>query len=337
MRNAPQRGSPTVDARPLALPLALAGMPVAWWVALCVLILNDHALKGAGLLPTALTGKLSDFAGLVVAPLLLCAALRVRTERGRGLAFLVVCGAFAALKLSPPLAHAVGAWLTRAGLRSRLWCDPTDLLALCVVPWAMGLARALNDRRPAWVTPRQGARWGRRLGLAVAALACTATSSAGPVQTRLSPPFVINWTRTPIDVEITTSTFPCGGRPGDGDQGAAAGAGAATVGTTHTQTLPPRQLYVLVDPVPDAGTAPQCGEALLRAAGAGAVRVSWSADAATVLEKTLHEGFDSFGAGRAWEIEGDDAWAFERAVTLSGAASAPSFVVGGALVREANP
>ncbi len=35
-----------------------------WWGALAVLVANDHALKGSGLVPGALTGKLSDFAGL---------------------------------------------------------------------------------------------------------------------------------------------------------------------------------------------------------------------------------------------------------------------------------
>jgi hypothetical protein len=47
----------------------------AWWLALALLALNDHVLKGAGLLPAWLTGKLSDVAGLVVAPVLLAALL----------------------------------------------------------------------------------------------------------------------------------------------------------------------------------------------------------------------------------------------------------------------
>ena len=39
-----------------------------FWAALTILVLNDHLLKGAGLVPALLTGKLSDFAGLIVAP-----------------------------------------------------------------------------------------------------------------------------------------------------------------------------------------------------------------------------------------------------------------------------
>lgn len=49
-------------------PVALA--------AVAVLAANDHLLKGSGLLPGALTGKLSDVAGLFFFPLLLSAAIR---------------------------------------------------------------------------------------------------------------------------------------------------------------------------------------------------------------------------------------------------------------------
>lgn len=37
----------------------------SWWLALGLLVVNDHLLKYAT--PSALTGKLSDFAGLYVA------------------------------------------------------------------------------------------------------------------------------------------------------------------------------------------------------------------------------------------------------------------------------
>lgn len=67
-----------------------AGFPLAWWVALSVLALNDHVLKGSGLLPGVVTGKLSDFAGLIVAPILGCTALGLRSERGRLALFGVV-------------------------------------------------------------------------------------------------------------------------------------------------------------------------------------------------------------------------------------------------------
>lgn len=56
-----------------------------WWAALVLLVLNDHFFKGSGLLPTGVTGKLSDFAGLVVAPPLLCALVSARTRAERAI------------------------------------------------------------------------------------------------------------------------------------------------------------------------------------------------------------------------------------------------------------
>ena len=41
-----------------------------WLGSLALLVLNDHVLKGAGLLPGVLTGKLSDFAGVFADELL---------------------------------------------------------------------------------------------------------------------------------------------------------------------------------------------------------------------------------------------------------------------------
>jgi len=73
--------------RDLAHPLPL--------LAVVVLCLNDHFLKGSGLLPGWLTGKLSDFAGLFFFPILLCSAAlwlspedqRARAEGRRGATF----------------------------------------------------------------------------------------------------------------------------------------------------------------------------------------------------------------------------------------------------------
>ncbi len=76
-----------------------------WWVALGLLALNDHALKPMGLLPGWLTGKLSDVAGLVVAPVMLAAMLRTRTVAARAGAFAAVTLAFAAMKVSPAAFH----------------------------------------------------------------------------------------------------------------------------------------------------------------------------------------------------------------------------------------
>src|SRR5688572_23836927 len=72
----------------------------SWWVALAALALNDHVLKGAGVAPSWLTGKLSDVAGLVVAPVLFAAVLGARRRAGVFAAFATVAAAFVAIKTS---------------------------------------------------------------------------------------------------------------------------------------------------------------------------------------------------------------------------------------------
>jgi hypothetical protein len=167
------RGIHTVLIRVRAVSDARArwgGLPGPFWVALLLLALNDHLLKGGGRVPAVLTGKLSDFAGLIVAPLLLCALLRVGTRSGRALVFASIAVPFAALKLSPACAAGAAGLLTACGLPSRIVCDPSDLIAFAVLPWAWRLASRLR-------APSAGQRaWLRRFGLAAAALACTATS-----------------------------------------------------------------------------------------------------------------------------------------------------------------
>lgn len=63
-----RRSSAPSWASDLVHPLPLA--------AVALLVLNDHALKGSGLLPGAITGKLSDVAGLFFFPLLLTSLAR---------------------------------------------------------------------------------------------------------------------------------------------------------------------------------------------------------------------------------------------------------------------
>ena len=104
-----------------------------WLAALAVLGVNDHLLKGAGLLPGALTGKLSDLAGMIVAPALLAALLGLRTRRGLLFCHVAVGAVFAAIKLSPAAADA---WSWVMGLVGNAWVitvDPTDLIALPVL------------------------------------------------------------------------------------------------------------------------------------------------------------------------------------------------------------
>ena len=157
-------------------PWAALARP-SWIVALVVLAMNDWFLKGAGLLPGALTGKLSDLAGLYVAPILLASVIGVRTRRGAGLVSVAVGLFFATLQT------AYGAWFVGlvtswVGLPWTVWPDPWDLLALPV----LGLAFASMTRTPMSaprderdrVTPR------RAVLASVACLLCAGTSYLPP-------------------------------------------------------------------------------------------------------------------------------------------------------------
>jgi hypothetical protein len=86
-------GTGALDSSLAQSPWVALGSP-AFWVALAVLALNDHYLEGAGLVPGWLTGKLSDFAGLVVAPLGACAMLGARRVLTRVGGFALVVAPF---------------------------------------------------------------------------------------------------------------------------------------------------------------------------------------------------------------------------------------------------
>src|SRR5690606_32074323 len=129
-----------------------------WLGALALLVANDHWLKGADLLPGGLTGKLSDFAGMLVAPTLLAALLRVRTTRGLLACHLAVGAVFAGIQVSSGFAQL---WSAAMGLLGHPWvitCDLTDLLALPFlwVSWRV-LIPAMDPERPALVGLRRSA------------------------------------------------------------------------------------------------------------------------------------------------------------------------------------
>ena len=142
-----------VASRALATPIAIG--------AIALLVLNDHVLKAA--CPGFVTGKLSDFAGLVFFPLLLAAALeQLGIRRGLqtiAIAVLATGVFFAAIKLSMSAGD-----LYRVGLAALQWpfraaraivlgealpimrpvtlCpDRTDLVALVALVVPVALAR----------------------------------------------------------------------------------------------------------------------------------------------------------------------------------------------------
>lgn len=156
-----------------ALRPELALTTVSWIAALALLALNDHVLKHAGALPDWLTGKLSDFAGLYVAPALLATLLRVRSRSALALCHVAVGAGFAAINLDPGCA----AWCVRAlsafGIHWRIVSDAADLIALPILLASMHWLGAAMTRDDA-VT--RVTRRAQQL-LAVAGLACCMATS----------------------------------------------------------------------------------------------------------------------------------------------------------------
>jgi hypothetical protein len=149
-------GSPVVAGDALLHPVAIA--------AVVLLVLNDHVLKGA--YPGPITGKVSDFAGLVFFPLALQAAwefawFRTATTRlASDRVLLTACVAtgvvFTAAKTLPAANTAVS--LALSNLQHWLWSlpgsvpvalDPTDLVALpaLIVAFALGHQRGVAAGR----------------------------------------------------------------------------------------------------------------------------------------------------------------------------------------------
>jgi hypothetical protein len=140
-----------------------------WIASLVLLALNDHVLKGSGLLPGWLTGKLSDFSGLMVAPVVLAAILRARGHRMFLVSHVVVGIGFALLEISPTLVAAVESALPGV----RMWPDLTDLAALVMLPvsYALFSPRARGEARPRALHALAGL---------VGLVFCTATSYQPP-------------------------------------------------------------------------------------------------------------------------------------------------------------
>lgn len=153
-----------------------------WWVALALLAANDHLFKGAGVLPGALTGKLSDFAGLLVAPVLLAMLCGVRRRPGWIAAHVAVGVGFAAINLSPAIARMVEAATLPTPFPWWITVDPTDLVALPMLA-VSAVVFARFAARPVMLRPIAA-----RAGVALGGLACVATSAPEPEPLPEPPP-----------------------------------------------------------------------------------------------------------------------------------------------------
>lgn len=162
------------------MPAPLAPPPKRWHRdlihplplgAVAMLAINDHLLKGAGVLPPAVTGKVSDLAGLFFFPLLLAALARLASRPADGWAAVLTAIGFAAVKLVP----AVNALV--ASTWGAMVMDPTDLVALpsAGLAW-LWMRRRARGGPPARPTGRLTAA-GRALGVVAAAAASIATGA----------------------------------------------------------------------------------------------------------------------------------------------------------------
>jgi hypothetical protein len=135
-------GDLTTSLRALAHPGSV--------LALVLLVLNDHVLKQAW--PGWVTGKLSDVAGLVVAPLLLAAVLTlVRTPRAVTVALGATGAGFVLCKTSAAGAAVTSSVWSLMGTPTMMRADVTDLLALPALyaAWRIHLA-ASTAVGPGW-------------------------------------------------------------------------------------------------------------------------------------------------------------------------------------------
>ena len=153
-------------------------------VAMLVLVGNDHVLKGRGVLPGFVTGKLSDIAGLFLFPILLAAIVRLCWQRAQGRRVqsgALFCHWIPALAAGATLVGftALKTWPAFNQLVESFWgmnsLDAGDLLALPMVGLAWWWLRAYDNRT---VFVHRPGRVAQVVAVTVAALACAATSPA---------------------------------------------------------------------------------------------------------------------------------------------------------------
>lgn len=258
-------------------------------------------------------------AGLVVAPTAVCAWLGLRAHGSRLLAFAAVTLPFVTLNLSPELSDGVERASAALGVPMRIWCDPSDLWACAVLPWVY---RTTANPRP---LPAGLHAWSGRVGLALAALACAATSIADEGQELLSP-FLINWTRAPIDVEIAAR---------DGVDCASLEPPALPV--ARRQSLPPGQLMELLPLSPasspaGSGAQDRCSAARISLVDGPVLELRWESSVNRPLSVQVDQVVGPSG-DRA-KIDSNDAWAFDHAITVLGPAADLRFEVGSGLATD---
>ena len=170
--------------------------------ALAVLVLNDWVFKGSGVLPGWLTGKLSDFAGLIVAPVSLASCLAARRRSTQLCCIASVAIVFALTEVSPACAQLLQQVLAGVGLAWRLWPDLGDLWALAVLPLGWFCCRALSSHAAARSSAGRVTRW-------LTLPACTACLASGGPDTFTAYGYVYNATGAKAFVEVSSAWIDC--------------------------------------------------------------------------------------------------------------------------------
>jgi hypothetical protein len=152
--------------------------------AIALMVLNDHVLKGAGIVPGVLTGKLSDFAFLFFAPIVLVYLTRARAALFVAGMFAAPAALFATINVSPAASDAFARALSMIVPSSHV-CDVEDLAALAILP----LSWAYLWRRTAVraVDRGSGPRWRHVVVTMIASIGCLATSAPPPDVAPMQP------------------------------------------------------------------------------------------------------------------------------------------------------
>lgn len=172
-RNARPGGGQTVGQATAAL--RWLGAPVTL-LSLVVLAVNDHVLKQAW--PGVVTGKLSDVAGLLVAPPLLALVLALlRVPRAATVSLAATGLGFALAKATETGVETANAVWSAVGWPTLMLRDATDLVALpilAVAAWSARSAQRLaSGHRRVWLAAGS-------LALPFAVVATAATSPCHP-------------------------------------------------------------------------------------------------------------------------------------------------------------
>ena len=258
----------------------------AFLVAVFVLVVNDHVLKH-GVLAGVITGKVSDFAGLFFAPVVVAAVFGVKSRRGLVLSGLVVGGVFAAINTSAVVAAGFD------GVASLVYpfhttVDPTDLVALVAI--LMGIV-VLEPAMSVGAAPIR--RLFEYAALTCAGLASIATSPppCGGVAACLptepeqrAQVSILNKTNELHELRIR---LPLAGVAFDCDlvaQNPAAYLSDALFGAPYTRLLQSGQEIAIGDPDAEFGgnnvdiPPGECGAALVETDHAPDIVIFWDAD-----------------------------------------------------------